>query len=86
MQEGTTPGKEEVELRQEQQPRATQGAVAEVESAIERRKGFRLNTALQELLFAFLASLHPRLRRRYFLRSLFPVRLTISPGAKLDRA
>jgi hypothetical protein len=31
MQEGTTPGKEEVELRQEQQPRATQGAVAEVE-------------------------------------------------------
>ncbi len=50
MQEGTTPGKEEVELRQEQQPRATQatdrdvgsqnnaeavvGAVAEVESRL----------------------------------------------------
>ena len=31
MQEGTTPGKEEVELRQEQQSRATQRAVAEVD-------------------------------------------------------
>jgi hypothetical protein len=37
MQEGTTPGKEEVELRQEQQPRATQGAVAEVEPRREQR-------------------------------------------------
>ncbi len=29
MQEGTTPGKEEVELRQEQQPRATQEQLPE---------------------------------------------------------
>ena len=68
----------EVEPRLEQRSRSScrsgcRGRIASG-TAIESRKGFRLNTALHELLFAFLAFLHPRLRRRYFLRSPFPVR------------
>jgi len=61
MSEGTTPGKEEVELRQEQQPRVTQEQLPRGTTHFSNTEVFEKWSKAKTAGFA----LHPRLRKRH---------------------